>query len=191
VEARRGKGVAVLTRAETERWFLAKVETEHSRLRAFIRAQGVRSESVDDLAQEALLISLKKIDEFDRAGNFGAWVRQIARRLIANERRKDARRNQILSDHITDLLLEFDEAQMSCALVQHENEEELVLLRDCLSKMPQKGRDLLHQRYFEELSPSAIGSRLGQSSNQIRQALLRLRKLLLLCISRQQGISAI
>ena len=74
-----------MTRAESERWFLEKVETEHSRLRAFIRAQGVRSEAVDDLAREALLISLKKIDEFERDGNFGAWVRQNARRLIAND----------------------------------------------------------------------------------------------------------
>jgi RNA polymerase sigma-70 factor len=183
--------VAVLMRAGTERWFLEKVETEHSRLRAFIRAQGVRSEAVDDLAQEALLISLKKIDEFDRDGNFGAWVRQIARRLIANERRKDTRRNQILSGHVTDLLLELDEAQMSCSLVRHEDEEELTLLRDCLTKLPQKSRDLLHQRYFEELSPSAIGGRLGQSSNQIRQALLRLRRALLLCMSSHQGINTV
>ncbi len=81
------------------------------------------------------MISLKKIDEFDRDGNLGAWVRQIARRLIANERRKEARRSHILSDHVTDLLLELDEAKVSCALVQHENEEELTLLRDCLSKL--------------------------------------------------------
>jgi RNA polymerase sigma-70 factor (ECF subfamily) len=180
-----------LTRAESERWFLEQVETEHSRLRAFIRAQGVRSEAVDDLAQEALLISLKKIDEFERDGNFGAWVRQIARRLIANERRKEARRSHILSDHVTDLLLELDEAKVSCALVQHETEEELALLRDCLSKLPQKSRELLHQRYFEELSPSAIGGRLGQSSNQIRQALLRLRRALLVCMDRRQVISPV
>ena len=32
-----------LTRAESERWFLEKVETEHSRLRAFIRARRRRT----------------------------------------------------------------------------------------------------------------------------------------------------
>jgi RNA polymerase sigma-70 factor, ECF subfamily len=177
----------VIQPAEAHGWFLEQVQHEHARLRAFIRAQGVRSDAVDDLAQEAFLISFRKLDQFDRDGDFGAWVRQVARRLIANERRKESRRNQLLSDHMTDLLLTIDEAESACQLARLEHEDDLSALRKCLSKMPIKARELLHQRYFEDLSPGVIAGRLGQPSNQIRQTLLRLRRALLECMTRRQG----
>ena len=99
--------------ARADTWFLERVQSEQAQLRSYIRALGVRAEAVDDLAQETLIIALKKLDEFDRGGDFGVWVRQIARRLIANERRKEARRSQILSDCVTDLLLEINHEPMS------------------------------------------------------------------------------
>ena len=70
-------------------WFLEQVQREQSRLRSSIRTLGVRAEAVDDIAQDALVIALTKLEDFDRGGDFGAWVRQIARRLVANERRKE------------------------------------------------------------------------------------------------------
>jgi RNA polymerase sigma-70 factor (ECF subfamily) len=173
---------------EGDRWFLEQVEREHSRLRAFIRALGVRSEAVDDMAQEALLVAYRKLDKFDRDGDFGAWVRQMARRLIANERRKESRRGQMLSDHLTDLLCTIDEAESACKLARLEHEDDLSALRNCLSKVPKAGRELIYQRYFEELTPGEIAGRLGQSSNQVRQALLRLRRVLLACMERRQGV---
>jgi RNA polymerase sigma-70 factor (ECF subfamily) len=165
-------------------WFLEEVEAEQARLRSYIRALGVRAEAVDDLAQDTLIIALEKLDGFDRGGDFGAWVRQIARRLVANERRKQARRNQILSDHVTDLLLEIDRE------APHPGDgpgfgDELVALRECMTALPKDGRELLQQRYFEDLSPGTIGSRLGRPSNQVRQTLLRLRRALLECIERR------
>lgn len=167
-------------------WFLDQVERNQARLRAYVRALGVRAEWVDDLAQEALLIALRRLDEFDRTGDFGCWVRQIARRLIANERRKAMRRDVLLSDHATDLLLEMH-AESTNPGALHEREEEIALLRECVSSLPKRSRELLQQRYFEDLSPGTIGSRMGLPSNQIRQTLLRLRRALLSCMERRTG----
>ncbi|SIO59192.1 RNA polymerase sigma-70 factor, ECF subfamily [Singulisphaera sp. GP187] len=167
-------------------WFLEQVQKNQVRLRAYVRSLGVRAEWVDDLAQEALLIALRRVDEFDRAGDFGGWVRQIARRLIANERRKEMRRDIILSDHATDILLELHGESLNPGELQ-EREEEIVRLRECVSGLPKRSRELLQQRYFEDLSPGAIGSRLGLPSNQIRQTLLRLRRVLLACMERRTG----
>ena len=173
--------------ASVPKWFMEEVQSEQARLRSSIRALGVRAEAIDDIAQEALVIALTKLDEFDRGSDFGAWVRQIARRLVANERRKELRRNQILSDDVTDLLLDLrpEPAQWADRL---EREDELSALRKCLAALPKRGRELLHQRYFEDLSPGTIASRLGLTSNQIRQSLLRLRRELLECIERRLGI---
>ena len=57
--------------ASVTAWFLEQVRGEQSRLRASIRALGVRAEAVDDVAQDALVIALEKLDEFDRGGDFG------------------------------------------------------------------------------------------------------------------------
>jgi RNA polymerase sigma-70 factor, ECF subfamily len=176
---------------ETDKWFLEQVEREHTRLRMFIRSKGVRAEEVDDLAQEAILISLKKIDQLDRDGDFGAWVRQIARRLIANDRRKEARRNRLLSSHVTDVLLEMDAEEDLNARAGIMYEDELAALRECLSRMPAESRDLLHQRYFEELNAGAIGAALGKSSNQIRRSLFRIRRSILLYMRNRAPITTV
>src|SRR4051812_22338287 len=163
---------------------MEQVQREQSRLRCSIRALGVRAEAVDDIAQEAVVIALTKLEEFDRSCDFGLWVRQIARRLVANERRKESRRSLILSGRVTDHLLELAAGQSSGGESQ-EREEELTALRQCLAELPKRDRELLQQRYFEDLSPGAIGSRLGFTSNQVRQMLLRLRRALLECIERR------
>lgn len=53
-------------------WFTDQVRREQARLRALIRALGVRAEAVDDLAQEAFLLAFRKLGEFDRQEDFGA-----------------------------------------------------------------------------------------------------------------------
>jgi RNA polymerase sigma-70 factor, ECF subfamily len=176
-------GDAEMPPNDTQRWFAEQVEREHQRLRAFIRCLGVRADEVDDFAQEVFLLCYRKLDEFGRDGNFGAWARGIARRMIAAERRKEARRNRLLSDHVTDVLLEIEDGRWFCTSVVSSEEDALTALRNCLSQMPKHARELLQQRYFEELSPGEIGGRLGKPSNQVRQTLLRLRRVLVSCMA--------
>lgn len=145
-----------MTKAGDERWSLDQDQAEQVRLRAFISAQGVRSGAVDELAQDALLICLTKLDEFDRdSGDFGAWVRQIARTLVAHERCKISRHNQIPSDHETEILLALnrESAATGDRLVLV---EELSVLRDYLTSLPGLSREPTRQRYYEVLSTGAI-----------------------------------
>jgi RNA polymerase sigma-70 factor (ECF subfamily) len=168
-------------------WFLEQVRREQTRLRAYTRSLGVRAESVDDIAQDALIIALQKLNEFDRSGDFGAWIRQIAKRLVANERRKESRRQRLLSEHVTDLLLEMGDAEIT-SIGRQVRKEELAALRDCLAELPARGREILSLRYLEGISPGAIASQLGQPSNRVRQTLLRLRRVLAACIERRLGM---
>jgi RNA polymerase sigma-70 factor len=162
------------TQRDTE-WFLEQVRREQSRLRAFVRVLGVRAEAVDDMAQDALLIAYERLADFRRGEDFGAWVRGIARRLVANWIRKENRRQQILSDHVSELFVGAAEQDTG-------HDDQLVALRACLEQLPESGRQLLHLRYFEELNPGAIASRSEQSATSVRQQLFRLRRALLSCI---------
>jgi RNA polymerase sigma-70 factor (ECF subfamily) len=174
--------------ADTE-WFMEQVRHEQARLRGFVRSLGVRAEAVDDLAQDALLVAYERRDAFRREDDFGAWVCGIARRLVANALRKEQRRQQILSDHMTELLAATAAEELH-PLAETAQEDRLAALRFCLEKLPESGRELLHQRYFEQASPGRIAGRLERSANDVRQQLFRLRRMLMECMERRLSFSA-
>src|SRR6266478_3396862 len=90
--------------------FTALVREHQAGLRAFIRALGVEADWVDDMAQEVFLIAYRKQAQFESGKEFGRWLRGIARRLAANERRKEARHARLLSGALGDLLAAADNA---------------------------------------------------------------------------------
>lgn len=169
-----------------DEWFWIHVRQEQARLRAFVRALGVRTEAVDDFAQDALIVAFEKRHTFGEGGqsDFGAWVRGIARKLVANAVRKDIRRRQLLSAGVTDLLLLVHPEELH-PLVREGDEERLDALADCVKALPDHSRELVTLRYFEELSPGDIGSRLERSANDVRQILFRIRRGLLSCVERR------
>ena len=170
-------------------WFIAQVGLHQSRLRAMIRGLGVRAEAVDDIAQDTLLLAWEKIGEFSAGGDFGAWVAQIARRLIANERRKDARRSRLLAGEVTNVLLRMAGAgEAEAGAARMEKDEACAILRTCLEQLPPHGQEMIRLRYFEDLSPGAIAALLGRPSDAVRQILLRLRRTLLECLEKQLGL---
>jgi len=163
--------------------FIELVREHQARLRASIRALGVRAEAVDDIAQDVFLLAWQKMADFD-GGDFGAWLLQMARRIIANERRMESRRRRILSGEFTDFMLrsiaDADEPSERLARA-----EEMGVLQRCVERLPSKGRQMIQWRYFEQLSPGIIAGRLGRPSNYVRQSLLRLRRLLSQCVEAQ------
>jgi RNA polymerase sigma-70 factor (ECF subfamily) len=167
----------------TQAWFIQQVQEHQGRLRASIRALGVRAEAVDDIAQDVFVLAWQKLAEFV-PGDFGAWVVQIARRVVANERRKESRHSRILAGDVTDLLLRLntDAQGLPDPLVRA---EELGALQNCVEGLPPQGHQLIQWRYFDQLSPGAIASRLGRPSNYVRQCLLRLRRSLLQCVEKR------
>lgn len=160
-------------------WFMQQVHREQAGLRAFVRMLGVRSEAVDDVAQEAFVIAHEKLQTFERGTNFGAWVRTIARHLVSQERRREGRRQRILAEHVAETLFAAAEG------VGDEAPDEMRAhaLRSCLAQLPERGRRLVQQRYYENLSPAVIASHEGRTANDVRQMLFRVRASLHACIS--------
>ena len=170
-------------------WFMEQVKAEESRLRGFIRALGVRPSEVDDFAQDAFIVAYEKLDSFGETGGdmFGPWVRGIARKLVANAIRKSVRRQQIMSDHLTDLMLE-SRPEAWHPLVEAAGADRVSALKACLEELPEYSRQVVQMRYFLELSPGAIGGRLERSANGIRQILFRVRKALLECVEKRMAL---
>ena len=84
--------------------YLRFVNEHHVGVRAYIRSLGAKSEWVDDLAQEAFVIAYQRLDEYDDQKELRYWIYGIVRKLLANKRRSESRRQQIVSGPLTDYL---------------------------------------------------------------------------------------
>ncbi len=115
--------------------------------------EGVRAEEADHLAQEVFLLCWAKLDEFDRDFSIDGKIRPIARGLIANEWHNGSRLSRLMSNLVTSFLLNTADLMEGEPDLGRDYEAELNALEECLSELPKVRRDILQQRYFEELRP--------------------------------------
>lgn len=172
--------------------FVEQVRQHHAGLRGFVRALGVDPMWVDDVAQEAFIVAYNRLDEFDQGRDFGAWLRGIARNLVINERRKDARRKRIISDNLTEVLI-------SSSSASEEEEDEmgdqalvrLNALKECIKGLPEKSLKLLKSRYEEDNSAQFIAEEFSMNPPAVRKALERLRSGLRDCMEEKISLAAV
>ena len=170
--------------------FVEQVREHHAGLRGFVRSLGVDPPWVDDLAQEAFIVAYNRLDEYDHDRDFGAWLRGIARNLVINERRKNARRKRILSDNLTDVLV-------STSSVAEEEEREIgdnglarmKALKECIATLPEKSLQMMRSRYEDDLSAQDIAERYGMKPPAVRKALERVRASLRKCMEDRLGLA--
>jgi RNA polymerase sigma-70 factor, ECF subfamily len=161
--------------------FEARVREHQSGLRAFIRALGADEAWVDDLAQEAFIITYRRLDEFEPGTDFGKWLRSIARYLVANERRKEIRRSRLLPLAVVDVLLNCETENA----LDLEISALLGAMRECVDQLPSRSRELLHQRYAANDNAKTLARKLGIKADTIRQQLLRIRVAVKECIEKK------
>lgn len=161
--------------------FTQLVAEQHQQLRSFIRSLGVDADWVDDLAQEAFLVAWRERDCFDRQRDIGKWLRGIARNLVRNELRKQARRQRLLHEGLTQLLVEAADSEdapgaPSWAACR------MPALRDCVEQLPPKSRQLVAGRYGDGWKAPDLADHLGMTAAAVRQALARIRQQLKSCV---------
>src|SRR3954470_23864501 len=119
--------------------FAALVSEHQAVLRTFVRMLGIHPMWVDDVAQEVFLVAYRRHADFDDTrGPFIAWLRGIARKVVANERRREARRTRLLQRELVDLLA--DEVD-DTAHEQLSLKEVHDALRLCLDDLPARSRE--------------------------------------------------
>ena len=164
--------------------FETLVREHQAGLRAWIRALGAQDAWVDDIAQEVFLIAHRRRDDFIDGADAGAWLRGIARNLVLNERRKEARRSRLLHASLADVLAD-DDTQ---ALPLPGDVPALVAaMNDCVARLPERSRDLLRRRYAGEENASTLGRALDMSAQAVRQTLVRIRALVKSCVEGKVG----
>jgi RNA polymerase sigma-70 factor, ECF subfamily len=169
--------------------FSAVVREHHSGLRYFIRSLGVQSAWVDDLAQEAFLVAYRKWEVLDDPANAGLWLRSIARHLVLNETSKRNRRQRLLDENITTLLLaaepNFPEGG-SLADKDHEHSA----LRACLQLLTANTLRIVEERYFKDRNSTEIAAKFALQPAGVRKILHRARQVLAECLQRHSITTA-
>lgn len=159
--------------------FVAFIRQYQARLRAFIRGMGVASHAVDDIAQETFLTAYKKLNEFDQDKDFGNWLYGIARNILRNELRKDARHSRIMDEKLSHYLLEEFELDYEPS---DQKGEEITALKECIKTLPDKSKNLIEKKYSDEWKTPSLTAHFSMSDTAVRLALMRIRRKLKTCM---------
>jgi RNA polymerase sigma-70 factor (ECF subfamily) len=160
------------------------VREHQAGLRAYVRALGAQDAWVDDLAQEVFLVAYRRLGHFDETADFGRWLRGIARNLVLNERRKNARRSRLLQESIAELLDDNGEGAPS----RWAPEPQIVrAMTDCVADLPARSRELLERRYAANTDAPTLARTFQLSAAVVRQTLLRTRAAVRRCIAGKLG----
>jgi len=128
-----------------------------------------------DVLQETNLVLCRKKNEFPEIRDFGAWSRKCAY-FQALAFLRDRKRDRHLFDD--DLLALFAEESTDPA----PDDELRLALRDCLSQLADRQRQLIARRYQENVPVRRLAADFGQKESAMKMGLMRIREALRVCI---------
>jgi RNA polymerase sigma-70 factor (ECF subfamily) len=146
------------------------------RLYGFIYSLVGDRSAADDVLQEVSSVLWRKFDDFEEGTNFGAWALKIARFSVLEWRRKQSRAPLPIDE---DTLIALADQAAEMAEGVGEMREALHL---CLAKLPDRQRELLRARYFDDEPVQSIASRWQRTRMAIYKMLRKTHAALLGCI---------
>lgn len=134
---------------------------------------------VEDVLQEVAAGAARNYATSDRDRPFLSWVMGIARHKVADYQRKHYR------DHLVFNTEALERVSDACVSIAEESNDRRRALDVCVSKLNDRGREMLELRYTHGLTPPQIGDRVGMTGNAVAVTLHRVRKTLSDCVRRQ------
>lgn len=133
----------------------------------------------DDVLQEIAIAVIDSFRNYDPTRPFVGWALGIAQNQVGLYLRRVRRDRHHFDEEMARSLAD------SFAEVAAEPSPELSFLRDCLSELEGRAKQLCDLRYQHDLKPAAIGQAVGMSANSVAKALQRIREQLRSCIDRK------
>jgi len=159
--------------------FIAALSSSQNSLFRFIYSLLPDPDLVDDVLQETNMVLWRKVDEYDETRDFLPWARKVAHFQVLAAIRDRSRSRLVLDEELVNLLEEeVEEEDTRESMRMH-------ALERCLSRLPEKRRELLLQRYRRGASVEKMANTLNQSVGALSQALYRIRQALMKCVERQ------
>jgi RNA polymerase sigma-70 factor (ECF subfamily) len=138
-----------------------------------------------DVFQEVSLTLWQAFDTYDPARPFGAWARGVALRKVLQHREKWARFPLAFSPEAIEAIAD------AFGRTERDGEDRPAALRDCLSRLPEKSRQILAWRYEGGLPGEEVARLAGMTLDALYQALSRLRGRLEECIRQRLAMQGV
>lgn len=155
-------------------------------LRAMCRARRIYPPEADDLVQEAIMTVIERLRSHDeiRFDAMSAYARSVANNLLIADRRRDARRTELLQRVADDLQ---PEATPSPAQVLTDAKR-VALVAEAIASLPQpRDRDMIREHYLNHVDKDTLCIRFDISARQFDRVLYRARGRLRLLLQ-QRGL---
>jgi len=171
-----------MTDSDTKRELLLKEAFQYrTELLAYARSLLGSYVAAEDAVQEAMLVVVRKSDQFEAGTSMLAWCRSIVRLEVLRARQK-LRREQSLTDKLLDDAVDaaFEEFQAKNAHDAARFSSDA--LAHCLQQVSERGRSIMKARFIDELSYEQIGLHIGMTLEAVRKMLFRVKKQVRDCV---------
>ena len=147
---------------------------------AFIHSLVPNFQDADDILQNVAVVTVEKIDQFDRNRSFSAWAIGIARNLILKHYTQKGKKQAILDIEVVKKVAQVYEYEARSIHDQKESMEKA--LKKCLMQLKGKWKKIVDMHYTDELSPARIAQQLSMTRNNVFVSLHRIRLALKNCV---------
>ena len=169
---------AEMSGPNTER-FLKLLGAHERSLFAYVYSLAPNWQDAEEVMQRVRIRIWQQFDQYDPERPFDAWARAIAYYLVLAYRKEKSRQREFFTERILKAVSDSFETHIEQAGDRRE-----VLLR-CLDKLDGRKRDLVTTYYSTARPPAeTIANKRSMTPNAVRQALFRIRKVLLDCVER-------
>jgi RNA polymerase sigma-70 factor (ECF subfamily) len=159
--------------------FLKLLGAHERSLFAYVYALAPNWQDAEEVMQRVRIRIWQQFDQYDTAKPFDAWARAIAYYLVLAYRKEKSRQREFFAEQVLELI----GAEFESHLDQASERRDALL--QCLSKLEDRKRELVTTYYSSAgHAREAIASKLSLSPNALRQALFRIRRVLLECVER-------
>jgi RNA polymerase sigma-70 factor (ECF subfamily) len=130
-------------------------------------------EESEEVSQDTFIKVYKSLSKFNGESKFSTWIYRIAYNTCLDRIKKnskynnDVEINDITSNQIFQTESKFDSL---------ETKERSIIVKECMDKLPEDERIIMHLFYFEELSLKEIVEIVSMTEGNVKVKLFRARK---------------
>lgn len=158
------------------------IAANHRDLYRYVFALLPHADDAQDVLQETLLELTRKFAEYDPTRPFLPWACRFAYYQVLRHRDRNPRRVTYLPPELMELLAREREDEAPTLAAR------LTALDDCLRRLPEPARELVHGRYAARIPLDDLAGRLGLSRRTLFRRLENVRRSLFECVDRRMAV---
>jgi RNA polymerase sigma-70 factor (ECF subfamily) len=159
--------------------FLKLLGAHERRLFAYVYALTTNWQDTEEVMQRVRIRVWQQFDQYDAEKPFDAWVRAIAYYLVLAYRKEKSRQREFFTEKVLEAVSKEFDAHLDGA------DQRRDALLHCLGKLDSRRRDMVTEYYSAARNSSvSIAGKLSMTPNALRQAVFRIRRILMECVSR-------